>query len=342
MPVRKTTIKDIAEAVGVSTALVSFAFNGGKGKYSVSDEMKAKIFAKAKELNYQPNSAARSLRCGKTNTIAVILSDISNRFFADIARYIEDQASLNGMTVMMGSTDENVEKFERLVNVFLNKGVDGFIIVPCEGSEKVIKKLLELKVPVVLIDRNYENLDVSSVTLNNRKAMTLAVDELVSKGYRKIHMVSYHTGVSNICDRESGYLQAMEKAGLKEYAAVRKVKYTDILTQIRKLLPQMLAGGAEALVFSTNRLAIDSLVALREMGKRVPDDVAIVAFDGSETFAFELYYTMVSYIKQPIRKFGTESFSILMKLIASGDASDCRTVLLNPELVVQESSQKKR
>lgn len=342
MVAKRTTIRDIAEAVGVSTALVSFALNDDNKKYRVSDEMVRKIRSVAHEMNYQPNSAAKSLRSGKTDTIGVILSDISNRFFADIARCIEDEASEAGITVMIGSTDENPKKFERLVDVFINKGVDGFIIVPCEKSEHVVRRLVEAKVPVVLIDRTYEDLDVSSVTLNNRKATSLAVNELYAQGFRKIHFVTYHTTISNIADRETGYVESMKKCGLEDEISVRKIKYENILENMRSLIPQMLDGGTEALIFSTNRLAIDSLVVLREIGKRVPDDVAVIAFDGSETFAFDLYYTTVSYVKQPIEKFGTEAFSVLSRLIKIGDTRDYKSVVLHPELIVQESSRKRK
>lgn len=341
MAVRKTTIKDIAEAVGVSTALVSFALNDGEKKYRVSEEMVRKIRAKADEMNYCPNSAAKSLRSGRSNTIAVLLSDISNRFFADIARRIEDEASNRGITVIFGSTDENPRKLKRLIEVFINKGVDGFIIVPCEGSEKTIGKLVEAKIPVVLIDRTLPGVEVSSVTLNNRKSMSLAVNELYAQGYRKIQFVSYETTITNIMDREYGYLQAMADLGLEGESVVRKIRYTDILSQMKVLIPSMLENGAEALVFATNRLAIESLVVLRDEGKKIPDDVAVIAFDGSETFAFDLYYTTVSYVKQPIEKFGVEAFSILMKLIKSGETADCMNVVLNPELVVFESSKGK-
>lgn len=341
MAVRKTTIKDIAKAVGVSTALVSFALNDGNKKYRVSDEMVRKIRAKADEMSYRPNSAARSLRSGKSNTIGVLLSDISNRFFADIARRIEDEASNCGITVMFGSTDENPRKLNRLIEVFINKGVDGFIIVPCEGSEKMIGKLVEGKIPVVLIDRALPGIEVSSVTLNNRKAMSLAVNELYAQGYRKIQLVSYETTISNIMDREYGYLQTMKDLGLEGESVVRKITYTDILSQMKVLIPSMLENGAEALVFATNRLAIDSLLVLRDEGKKVPDDVAVIAFDGSETFAFDLYYTAISYVGQPIEKFGVESFSILMRMIKSGDTADCMNVVLNPELVLLESSRRK-
>ena len=134
----------------------------------------------------------------------------------------------------------------------------------------------------------------------------------------------------------------MKKCGLEDEISVRKIKYENILENMRTLIPQMLDGGTEALIFSTNRLAIDSLVVLREIGKKVPDDVAVIAFDGSETFAFDLYYTTVSYVKQPIEKFGTEAFSVLSRLIKTGDTRDYKSVVLHPELIVQESSRKRK
>lgn len=341
MAVRKTTIKDIAEAVGVSTALVSFALSDSNKKYRVSEEMCRRIRKAAEEMNYRPNSAARSLRSGKTGTIGLLLSDISNRFFADIARCIEDRASEVGITVIIGSTDEDPAKLEKLIEVFVNKGVDGFIIVPCEGSEGIILKLRETGMPIVLMDRTFPDLDISSVTLNNRKATALAVNELYGQGYRNIQLVSYDTTISNIRDREAGYVQAMQSLGLGDSISVRKISYKNILEQMRALIPSMLESGADSLVFCTNRLAIDSLVVLRELDRVVPDDVAVVAFDGSETFAFDLYYTTVSYVRQPVEMFGTESFSILMKQISSEKVPDCVQVVLSPEMVSQNSSRRR-
>lgn len=338
---KKVTIKDIAASLGVSTTLVSFALSGGAKKYRVSEEMVRKIRAKAIEMDYHPNNAAQSLRSGRNNTIGVILSDISNRFFADIARCIEDEASKNGITVLFGSTDEKTERLSSLIKVFLSKGIDGLIIVPCEGSEKVIEELVESRFPLVLLDRTFENLNVSSVTLNNIKATSIAVNELVSKGFRKIAFISYETGLTNILDREMGYVKAMTRAGLSEYTYVRKIDYSDKRANLAKILPDIFTDGQEAVIFSTNRLAIESLIILRQMGKSIPEDLAVIGFDGSETFAFELYGTGISYVKQPISQFGSVAFSQLQSLIA-GDSNDvCMNLELNPELVVKESSENK-
>lgn len=338
MKQNKVTIKDIARCLGVSTTLVSFALSESPKKHRVSDEMIARIRKTAKEMDYQPNNAARSLRSGRSNTIGVILSDISNRFFADIARCIEDKASQNGYTVLFGSTDENPEKLSALVKVFINKGVDGLVIVPCEGAESSIGELVESGFPVVLIDRTFDNLDVCSVTLNNVKATLIAVNELVQQGYRKIAYISYKTGLSNILDREMGYRKAMQVAGLEADVCVANIDYQCKETEMAELVPRLVGQGVDALIFSTNRLAIEALIVLQRNGLTVPEDVAFVGFDGSETFAFNLYSKGISYIRQPIEQFGYEAFELLMEGIVKGAESTVINIELNPELVVRESS----
>ena len=167
---RKTTIKDIADAAGVSVALVSFVMNNmSGGKYRVSAKTTKKILSIAEALDYQPNNAARSLRKGRSNTIGVILSDISNPFFSDIARCIEDKAYQYKYTVIFGSTDEDAGKLDNLIKVFINKGVDGLIIVPCEGSRQYIEKVLEANIPLVLLDRTIPDLEVNHITSTTRK-----------------------------------------------------------------------------------------------------------------------------------------------------------------------------
>lgn len=336
----KITIRDIAEAAGVSISLVSFVMNGTAGsKHKVNPETAKRILEIAERLNYQPNNAARSLRSGKTNTIGVVLSDISNKFFADIARCIEDRASQHNYTVLFGSSDENPKKLKKLIDVFLNKGVDGFIIVPCEGSETIIQKLMDASIPLVLLDRTFDDMDVSSVVLNNKKAMALAVNALLEQGYKRIELITYVTSSSNMLDRERGYVNVMKQNNNNIH--VHKVRYKDIVTQISNLVPEIVKNGAEAIVLSTNRLAIETLKALRDNNIRIPDDVAVIAFDGSETFAFALYYTSISYIKQPIELFGYEAVDLIVKHISNAGQINHSSIVLNPELIIGESSIKK-
>ena len=188
---KKVSLKDIAEAAGVSTALVSFVLNGKKKEYRVGEETAKRILKIAQEMNYQPNIAAKSLRSGRTKTIGVVVSDISNPFFSQLARILEDEATKRGYTVLFGSSDEDTEKMDRVVSNLINKGVDGLIIVPCENSEKSIGSLVDNNVPIVLFDRYFPEINVSYVALNNCNATYIATKYLLDSGYKAPCMVAY-------------------------------------------------------------------------------------------------------------------------------------------------------
>ena len=341
MQSRRITIKDIAEAVGVSTSLVSFVMNNKGKHYRVSEEMTRRILETARALNYQPNNAARSLRSGRSRTIGVIVSDISNPFFADIARRIEDNAYKYNYTVFFGSSDENTSKLENLIDVMVNKGVDGLVIVPCHGSEEVIRKLAETSLPLVLLDRTIPELEISHVVLNNRKATALATEHLIEQGYRRIEMVSYDMRLSNTLERETGYSSTMEQQGLKSFIHTHRIKFQHIPEQIQKVVQEITQSShpAEAIIFATNTLAIEGLKALAKFNITVPDNIAVVGFDGSE--AFELYHTTLTYIKQPIEQFGYEAVELLIKGIENQDKSRVASITLSPELIRGNSSRKK-
>src|SRR3546814_206261 len=154
--VKKVSLKDIAQRAGVSTALASYVLNGKEKEHRVGKEIAAEIKKIASELNYQPNYVAKSLRSGKTQTIGLIIADISNPFFANIARIVEDEARNKGYTVIIGSSDENADKSWTLLNVLINRQVDGFIIVSSENSENQILYLKEKNIHFRSEDTKYE------------------------------------------------------------------------------------------------------------------------------------------------------------------------------------------
>lgn len=339
MASRKTTIKDIATEAGVSVSLVSFVMNNrakadGSGRlYRVSEETSQKIMEVARKLDYQPNNAARSLRSGRTNTIGVIVSDISNKFFADIGRYIEDAAYKLNYTVFFGSSDENPDKMENIVGGLMSRGVDGMIVVPCEKSEGSIAKIVEAGIPLVLIDRDMEGVDANRVLLNNRKAEYMAAESLIRRGCRRIEMISYAMRLSNIRDREAGYKAAMADNGLGEYVNIHNIRFKNIPGQIAKVFDDIIARGVEGVVFATNTLTVEGIKRLRMSAPEALDRIRIVAFDESD--AFDLSDYKVSYVKQPIELFGTESVRILLDCIANGNQQSVST-MLNPQFVEVE------
>lgn len=334
MRTRKVTIKDIATEAGVSIALVSFVMNnkaGGKETYRVNKETAQRILEVADKLHYQPNNAARTLRSGKTNTIGVIVSDISNKFFADIARCIEDRAYKHKYTVLFGSTDENPQKLENLIEVFRNKGIDGLIVVPCEGADKVIHDVARQNIPIVLLDREVPGAELSSVVLNNRRAGIETTQALIRQGFTKIEMISYSMSLSNIKEREEGYRYCMAEAGLSENINIHHLRH-DKLGKIEEVVRDAKKRKVEAFVFATNTLATSGMTAIFRNGWRVPKDFAMACFDTNE--AFDIYKTAVAYVRQPIEQFGTEALDLLIKSIEQKDMpSSCTRIVLTPEII---------
>ncbi|MFC6997034.1 LacI family DNA-binding transcriptional regulator [Rufibacter roseus] len=333
----KVSLKDIAQKVGVSTAAVSYALNKEKeGK--VSDEMAAKIRATAKELNYQPNQIAKSLKIGRTNTLGLIIADVSNPFFATIARVVEDEAKAHGYTVVFGSSDEKAERSWDLINVLANRQVDGLIIAPSEASEDQILYLKEQKIPFVLIDRYYPDIPSSFVVLDNYKAAYDAVFHLIENGRKRVGMLAYKTNLYHMQERKRGYQEALQAAELPVgKSLLKEVKHDDTKNGVKAAIDAMLASpeGLDALFFATNTLAIHGLKYIDSLNLKVPTDLAIVSFDEGE--AFDFYYCPLTHIKQPVDEIGKEAVQLLLDQMSSSNGR-IGQIHFEPELIIRQSS----
>lgn len=334
----RITIKDIAREAGVSTSLVSFVMNGRGREYRVSDHMIAHTQKVATDLNYQPNASARALRSGKTNTIGVIVSDISNPFFSEIVRCIEDLSFEKGWSVLFGSTDENPLKMARLVQAIQNKGVDGWIIVPCMGAEDVLRDLTVSGVPIVILERHFPQLNLPTVCLDNQQAVRMAVEHLFNNGYRNIHLLNYELPIQSLQEREQSYIQTMTNHQLANRIQVHRLPFklpagTTSTQYIASMLP--LLQSAEALICLTARLSIMSLKAFRTAGLRMPQDIGFVGFDANDTF--DLIETSVTHIRQRPQEFGNRAFEMLSVLL-NHETPDQTLIQLSPELIPGSSS----
>ena len=165
---KNTSLSDIARKLGVSTTLVSLVLNGKSKESRINDEVAQKVRETAGKMNYKPNQLARGLRTGKTQTLALIVADISNIFFARLARVVEDEAGKFGYKVMFGSSDESPEKLSEMLNVFQERKVDGFIISPTEGSMRYISEFKKKNIPFVLIDRYFPKIKSKSFWVDSK------------------------------------------------------------------------------------------------------------------------------------------------------------------------------
>ena len=336
----KVSLRDVANSVGASTTLVSIVLNGKAKQYRIGEEMTQRVIAIALEMNYSPNLIARNLRGGKTQLVGLIVTDISNPFYSALARIIENRANELGYTVVFSSSDENLENTKKLIEVLLNKGVDGLIIVPCDGSEQVIKELHESNTPLVIIDRNFPNLDVSFSCLNNYKATELATKHLIEQGFKNIALIGYKTEMNHILERIRGYEETMMNAGLEKYINIKKVNILNTKPEIYKALDILLnKRKVEAVIFLTNMLAITGLYCLMDMKIKIPEDIAVVGFNRNDVF--NLFSPPITYIRQPLEQIGTQAVNILINKINNSELEIKSMVFSEPQLIVGESSLRK-
>ena len=328
---KKVTINDIAREAGVSRTLVSSVLcnmQRGNKHYRVSEETTNKIKEVMAKYDYRPNDSARTLRSGNNKIIGVILSDISNRFFAEVSRRIEDWAHQFGYLVIFGNTDEKAENLAEGVEMLYSKGVQGMIIVPCPGSEGTIISYKKRGLPIVLLDRDFPDSGLSSVVLDNRKASVELTDRLIDEGYSRIEFVSYDTTLANIQERERGYEDAMKARGLGCNITIHRPEYGNF-EQVETIVLDAYAKKSEAMIFSTYRLAL--LGRRATIRHNLGNDCSFACFNNSDTF--DIYERGMLFVKQPIEEFARNSVTLLIDEIENGDP-ECRKLILSPEVEI--------
>ncbi len=338
---RKVSLKDIAQKAQVSTALVSYVLNGKEKESRVGEEMAAKIRQIAEELNYQPNYLAKSLRSGKTQTIGLILADISNPFFANVARIVEDEAKRNGYTVIIGSSDENADKSKDLLDVLIKRQVDGFIIVSCEDSDEQVQELVDKHIPFVLLDRYFPAIATDFISTDHYAAALDGGNHLIANGYQRIGMIAYESAMFHMDERIRGYRDALTGNHISfQTEWLKRVQFTNIELEVKAAIDELISAKepVDALIFATYGLAINGLKYINELRLNVPGDLAIVSFGQAE--AFDLYYCPITYLRQPIGLLGQTAVRLLVEKLNEIQKEPTQ-ILMKAELVARESSKPK-
>ncbi|MGK2864077.1 MAG: LacI family DNA-binding transcriptional regulator, partial [Chitinophagaceae bacterium] len=315
--------------------------NGKGTKNRVGKEKAEQILQIAKKLNYQPNHLAKSLRSGKSFTIGLVIADISNPFFSNIARVVENEARKHGYTVIYGSSDEDAAKSADLIDVLINRQVDGLVIVSSEDSEKQVYKLINQNIPFVLLDRYFPEIKTDFVSTNNYKAAFDAGSHLVEMGYKNIGLIAYKSKMFHMQERIRGYRDAMNtyKMPLRK-KWLQEVEFKNAKSEVETAIDKMISAGfpAEAIIFSTYNLAVNGLKYINRLGMKVPTDLAIVSFGQAEVF--DLYACPITYIMQDMENLGKSAVDILVKKMGNPNEK-ITEVLFEAKLIKRESSKLK-
>lgn len=325
------TIKDIARIAGVAPSVVSRALNN---KYGVKESTRQRIVAIAKELGYYPNSAARSLVTRRTETIGVVMADISEPYYSQTIKGMEYVATQTGYTLLFSNSYENVEQGRVLHKMIAAERVDGLVIMGSNIQEKsFISMLLERDIPFVLVERNFSDPRVNCIWVDNVKGGYLATRFLIEKGHKRIAHIAGNLYFQVALDRIEGYKRALEEAGIgfsEELIAVGNFLTEGGYKAMKELLPL----GCTAVFAANDAMAYGALQAIAEAGLSVPQDIAIIGFDDLEFSG--LTNPPLTTIRQPRYEMGRRSMEILTGILRNRQPGGVK-VCFQPELVVRRS-----
>jgi DNA-binding LacI/PurR family transcriptional regulator len=330
------TIKDIARKLQISTSTVSRAL---RDKYDVKPETREKVLELAKELNYLPSSQALGLKQKKTLTIGVVVPEIDNEFFSDAIYGIENVAFERDYHVMICQTRDSAEREERIVEKLLTARVDGIILSISSSVTDVkhLKRVMEYDVPLVLFDRISDKIDTHKVLNDDYDGALKATEHLIQRGKKRIAHLAGSQNLQIAKLRRQGYEDALKQSGLKvneNFIVESGFKREDSRRAAKALL---IDQQPDAIFCASDNVAIGALLAARELGLKVPEEVAIMGF--SNLSISELIDPPLSTINQPAKEMGETSAKLLLDIIGQEKKGfEPKTIVLKTEVVAREST----
>lgn len=329
---KRILISDIAKALGVSVTTVSFVLNDKGKEKRISDALIKRILDYVEKVGYKPNQLAKSLRTGKTKILGLLVEDIGNAFFANVAKYIETQAYQQGYHIIYCSIENDQKKATELIELFYDRQIDGFIITPTEGLETTIQQLLDNNVPLVLFDRYLPTIETNYVISDNLSASYDASNHLLENPLnRRVGLVSLYSNQTQMRDRQDGYMRAMDSHQHQAY--IQKIALGEEEQSAFLKIREFIVGNQlDGVLFATNYLAIMALKASKELKFKMPQ---FVAFD--EHTLFSLYEPTVTAVSQNIAEIAKQLVTILIREINKKNKQP-HQIVLPCELKIRASS----
>ncbi|RRD93907.1 LacI family transcriptional regulator [Clostridiales bacterium COT073_COT-073] len=301
------TMKEIAEITGVSKATVSKIING-RDRY-ISEETRKKVLGCITQMGYVPNAMARGLKVKKTRMIGFILPDISNPFFPEIAKGIEDKAKKEGFGVVICNTDDRAEAEYQSFQFLFAQQVDGIIFTRALRRANM-DKVFESGIPIVVVDRevNTKQLGFGQIFIDTRQGIKESTNLLIQAGCEKIAYISaqYHSEY----DRYSGYVEAMQEAGRQVQAELVYKNQYNVDTGYEGINKILETNKVDGVVCGNDLIAIGVIRALSERGIKIPDQVKIMGFD--DMYFSQYMVPPLSTIKQPAYEMGAQAAEMLI------------------------------
>jgi LacI family transcriptional regulator, galactose operon repressor len=343
-------MKDVASLAGVAVGTVSNVLNHPD---LVRPLTRARVEAAMEELGFIPNGSARQLRAGRSRCLGLVVLDVTNPFFTEVARGVEDYAQAAGYAVILCNSDEADDKERRYLRVLEEQRVRGILITPVHGRAPELRRIRDRGTPVVLLDRP-GSAGQCSVAVDDRRGGEIAVSHLLELGHRRVALVNGPLAIRQCADRRRGALRAVERAGLDPAAVLTEVAVPAMNARAGAAAADELLGTGSAstgtastgtasagrrptAVFCTNdMLALGLLRRLGQAGVTVPADLAVVGYDDIE-FAADAAVPLTS-VRQPKYQLGRAAAELLLEEADRPDEHEHRRFVFKPELVARASS----
>jgi len=329
------TIKDVAELAGVHPSTVSRVINNDS---RISEKTKEKVILIINKLGYTPNAIARGLKTKRTYTLGILIPDITNPFFAEIARGVEDAANKKNFNVILCNTDGKLKKENTYLQILRGKRVDGLILGTAHIKDKSILELERKKFPYILVCRGIKELGKNCVIVDDVEGGIMATEYLIKLGHRRIAHITGPLKTRSALNRLKGY-----KLALKKY----EIEYREELVgegdfrikggyQVMKRFLK-LAEPPTAIFAANDLLALGAMQAIQKKKYHVPKDFSIIGFDDIKLASF--VHPALTTIRQPMLEMGALAVKMLLKIIEEGEFNQ-RKIVLKPKLIIRESCKK--
>mgnify|MGYP003681889422 CR=1 FL=1 len=326
-------MKDVARRAETSVFTVSSVINNTS---NVSTKLRKRVLKAIKELDYAPNSIARSLKRKKTHLIGLIISDVEDIFFPRVIKGIEEVADKEKFNFILCNTMNDPEKEKKYLKILMEKRVDGLILFPTGTSEKNLKQFLTRQIPIVLIDREIKSSNISTVVMDDYDASLNVTSYLIKKGHERIGIVLFPTLISTGERRLRGYIDSHTKNGIEIDQDLIKITGYTKESSYKAVMELLSLEDKPTAIFTANDIMfLGTLKAIGNNNLRVPDDISIVTFYDFEWLKY--LNPPITAVKLPTFEIGKQAGELLIKLINSKEENYPRKIILKTKFVERDS-----
>lgn len=335
----KPSLKHIAEYLGLSKTTVSWVLSGQAEQKNISRATAEKVMAYAESLHYQPNMIARSLNTGETKTIGLILPSISDTFYSEMAREIESRARNQGYSLMISSSESDIDREEEIIRMFKAKRVDGIIMAPTKRSKVEVQRLIDDGYPLTTIDRYFPELDASYTIINNRDSCYMLTKHLINKGCKKIALLTTNSYLTTMSQRREGVEDALRESGLQlDPRLYGEVDFSGYEQNVHRVLNNIFTEvpDVDGFFFTTHILALEAFQYYYEKGIKQDFEMACI----HEVPIFKVLAPRINVARMPVGEIGRTAVTSLIEQMeyARGKAKSRKKQQYEPRRVMLSCS----